>query len=339
MTIRLGCHLTPRFDGDFARFLKQYGVNDVLGGFWNHPAGVEEPAGETEPEAPFWTVAELARLRERTESFGLRLWGLENPVPPWHYDRIMLGLPGRDRQIDHFLTTIRQMAEAGIFVLGYHWMANPAGMARASTRTALAEPGRGGAETSVFDSAQAAALPLFRGRVYTEAEMWENYAYFIRAVAPVAEEVGVRLALHPADPPLPAVGGIPRLFYDEAGFQRAVDLAESPACGLNLCLGNWTAMGADIPAAIRRFGGQGRIVYGHVQGVQGVVPDFRECFLDEADCDFFAAFRALEEVGFDGVMIPAHFPKTVNDTPWQHHGHLFGFGYVRAMAQAASHRS
>ena len=96
--------------------------------------------------------------------------------------------------------------------------------------------------------------PLFRGREYTDEEMWGNYEYFIKAVLPEAEAAGVRLALHPDDPPLEKLGGIPRLFHDFDGFKRGMDIANnSRASGLNFCLGNWTAMGTDILAAIPSF--------------------------------------------------------------------------------------
>lgn len=337
MGIRVGAHILLDADGDFPQFLKQYGVDDVLGGFWNHPDYTGDVGAATiDTSQPYWTTAGLIQLRQRCTDAGFRLLGLENPVPPWYYDRIMLGLPGRDRQIEHFITTIRQMGEAGLRILGYHWMANPPGVARASSRTTLGTAGRGGARAESFDIALARALPQFRDRVFTTEEMWANYTYFIRAVVPVAEQAGVRLSLHPDDPPIPEIGGIPRLFHDPAGFQRAMEIAASPASGLNFCLGNWTAMGTDILAAIRHFGGQGLIVHGHVQGVKGVVPNFRECFLDEADCDFPAVFRALAAVGFDGIMIPAHFPRTIHDTPRQHQGHAFGFGYVKALIQASA---
>ena len=83
-------------------------------------------------------------------------------------------------------------------------------------------------------------VPLFREREYTDEEMWSNYAFFMRAIMPVAEQAGVRLGLHPRDPPLSQpIGGIPRLFATFEGFKRAMDIADSPNRGPTFCLGNW----------------------------------------------------------------------------------------------------
>jgi mannonate dehydratase len=274
-------------------------------------------------------------LRKRCEDAGLHVAAFENPFPKQYLAPAMLGLPERDAVIEDLAISIRNMGRAGIPVVGYHWLANPPEMASASWRTSHTTPGRGGARVSSFDGELAAKAPLSRGRVYTEDEMWVNYTYFIRAILPACEEAGVRLALHPDDPPIESLGGIPRLFRNAAGFERAMAIADSPASGLNLCLGNWTAMGADIPAAIRQFGARGQIFYGHAQGVQGLGPSFRECFLDEAVCDFFEAIRALNSVGFDGVLLPGHFPVTVGEMEQSHLGYTYAFGYLRGLIQAA----
>jgi mannonate dehydratase len=337
MGTRLGAHVFLDEGDHFLQFVKQYGVNDVMGMYRHNPAYQRTATPlAVEAQGPYWEVRDLVRFRERCAGVGLRLLGLENPVPPSCFDHVILGLPGRDRQIENFLVTVRRMGEAGLTLLGYNWMANPPGVKRYSHRTSATATGRGGATITAFDQEVADALPLFRGREYTDDELWENYRYFIQAVIPVAEQAGVRLAVHPDDPPNGRLGGIPRLFSTVAGHERALAIAKSPASGLNMCLGNWTAMGVDIPAAIRHFGARGQIVYGHVQGVQRRESGFRECFLDEADCDFPAIFRALADVGFDGVMIPAHSPVTIQETPAHHIGLSYGFGFVNALIKASA---
>jgi mannonate dehydratase len=93
-------------------------------------------------------------------------------------------------------------------------------------------------------------------------------------------------------------------------------------------------MGTDVLAAIHHFGKRGQIVYGHAQGVQGAAPKFKECFLDEADCDFVAVIQTLTDVGFAGPLLPGHFPLTAGDTPEQHQGLAYAFGYLRGLIQA-----
>jgi mannonate dehydratase len=119
-------------------------------------------------------------------------------------------------------------------------------------RTSRTTPERGGAHVTSFDYELAKDAPLSHGRVYSEDEMWASYTYFIRAVAPVAEEAGVRLALHPDDPPVPMLGGVARIMRDFDGFRRAMEVADSPAVGLDFCQGCWSEMGPGVAATFRR---------------------------------------------------------------------------------------
>lgn len=338
MPVRLGAFGSP--DPDFLQFLKQYGVEDVMGGYWMVSSVAERltHAASLSGDA-YWTVEEVLAVRRTCEAAGLNLFGLENPVPAACWDRIKLGLPGRDGQIASLAMTARNMGQAGVHVLGYNWMINPPEMERYSWRTRFDVRTRGAAKAEAFDVEQARDLALFFGREYSEEELWDNYTYFIRAIIPACEQAGVRLAVHPDDPPIPRLGGVPRLFGTVAGHDRAMAIANSQASGLNFCLGNWTAMGIDTVAAIRHFGRRGQIVYGHVQGVRGSVPSFQECFLDEADCDFLDVIRALNEAGFAGPLCPGHYPSTIGDSDQQHHGNAYAFGYVRALIRAAGRTS
>jgi mannonate dehydratase len=284
-----------------------------------------------------WEVGDLIWLRQRVAQYGLRLEALEN-VPVHFYERAMLGLPGRDEQIAHYQATIRNMGAAGIPILGYHWMPN--GVWRTPDRQ-----GRGGAIVTAFDIGQIDAAPLragvrhhplAEGRSFSAEQMWENYQYFMERVLPVAEQSGVTLALHPDDPPVPELGGIGRLFGSFEGFKRAVDTFDSPNHGLDFCMGCWSEMGPDPIAAIRYFGGRGKIVYVHFRDVQGVVPNFQECFLGEGNVDVVAAMRALKEVGFNGFIIDDHVPHLVDDTSWGHRGRAHATGYIQALVAAVN---
>jgi mannonate dehydratase len=284
-----------------------------------------------------WEIADLAWLRWRCEEYGLRLEALEN-VPTRFYDRAMLGLEGRDEQIADYQATIRHMGAAGIPILGYHWMPNGV------WRTPDAK-GRGGAIVTAFDMAQidtgmlrngVKAHPLAQGRIFSAEQIWDNYAYFLERVLPVAEEAGVTLALHPDDPPVPELGGIARLFYHFEGFKRAMETFDSPRHGLDFCMGCWSEMGPNPIAAMRYFGARGKISYVHFRDVQGVVPTFQECFLGEGNVDVVAAMRALKEVGFSGFIIDDHVPHLVDDTDWGHRGRAHATGYIQALVAAVN---
>ena len=333
--MRIGANATLPDQDNYLRFLKQYGINDVALSYTSHPEYQSRFSAEAADKAgAFWDFPALLRARKQCEDAGLNLVSIENPLPIWCYEQIILGQAGRDQQIENVAETVRNMGRAGVPVYGYHWMVNQPLVTRNSWRTSMTTPGRGGSQVTSFELELADRGPLFREREYSREEMWSNYEYFIKAIIPVAAEAGVRLALHPDDPPVEKLGGIPRLFYDPPGFQRAMEIADSPASGLNFCLGNWTAMGVDIQADIRRFGGRGQIVYGHVQGVQGTAPDFRECFLEEADCDFLEILKTFREVGFTGALFPGHEPHTIYDGAQVHHGLLYAVGYLKGLLQA-----
>jgi mannonate dehydratase len=293
-------------------FIKQLGLKDVL---LNTP----KLPGETQ-----WEFMDLLHLRTRIEDAGLRLASLEN-VPIQFYIKAMLGHPGRDEQIEHMATTIRNMGRAGIPILGYHWMPNSV------WRTSRTTPGRGGATVTSFDMALAEKAPLSFDRVYTEDEMWANYEYYIKALLPVAEEAGVKLALHPDDPPVAYLGGVARIFRNFQGFKRAMEIGDSPVHGLDFCHGCWSEMGPGVLDAIRYFGERSKILYVHFRDVQGTVPKFQESFIDEGNSNMFHVIRTLKEVGFTGFLIADHVPHMVDDTPWGHRARAYALGYMKAL--------
>lgn len=298
------------------RFAKQIGVEGVL---LNTPRL---------PGEHRWEFMDLLRLRSMVEDYGLRLEALEN-VPVSFYDQAMLGLPGRDEQIENYQETIRNLGRAGIPILGYHFMPNSV------WRTSRTTPGRGGARVTSFDLSLAASAPLSHGRVFSEEEMWENYAHFMHAVLPVAEEAGVRLALHPDDPPVESLGGVARLFRNFEGFRHAMfDVAPSPNHGLDFCMGCWSEMGKGVIEPIRYFGSRGKIFYVHFRDVQGVVPKFQECFLGEGNVNVVEAMRTLKEVGFTGFIIDDHVPQLVDDTDWGHRGRAQATGFIQGLLAA-----
>jgi mannonate dehydratase len=302
-------------------FAKQLGVSGVL---LNTPRL---------PGEHRWEYDDLARMREYVERYGLRLEALEN-TPVGFYNQAMLGLPGRDEQIEHYQATIRNMGKAGIPILGFHWMPNSVWRTPGSARVR----GRGGAIVTVFDIelARERDAMLTHERVYSADELWANYAYFVKAVIPVAEEAGVRLALHPDDPPIPSLGGIARIFNSFDGFQRASEIVDSPNWGLDFCMGCWSEMGGheNVIRGIRYFGPHGKIFYGHFRDVQGTAENFSECFLGEGNVNLVEAMRTFKEVGFTGFLIDDHVPHMVDDSDWNHRGRAYATGYMMALLSA-----
>lgn len=299
-------------------FARQCGAEDVL---LNTPA---LPGDER------WEYDDLRAWRTRAADHGLRLICLEN-VPVRFYDQIMLGLPGRERQLENMVATVRAMGRAGIPILGYHWMPNGV------WRTDFSTPARGGAISNSFHMPLVPDAPPTHGRVYTEDEMWSNYDWYLSRMMPVCEEAGVHMALHPDDPPVPMLGGIARLFHGFAGFRRAMYTHPSPMHGLDFCHGCWSEMagGKGVLEAIEWFGPQGRLLYIHLRDVVGCADSFEECFIDEGNVDKFEVVRALRRVGFRGFILDDHVPHLVNDSAYGHRGRAYATGYIRAMLDAA----
>jgi len=322
--------------------------------------GVQMNTPKLPDKGGYWDYDDLVALREKTERFGLRFEAIEN-VPIHFYDKAMLGLPGRDEQIEKYQTTIRNVGRAGIPILGYHFMPNSV------WRTSRTSPGRGGAHVTSFDMALVETAPDGRqsafvakrdekvdalwvkeemsGDVVTEDQMWANYEYFMRAVLPTAKEAGVKLALHPDDPPVPMLGGVARLFKNVEGFKRAeqiaLDLPSGDAWGLDLCLGCCSEMpgGADnVRQMIEFFGPKGRIFYIHFRDVKGTVPQFAECFIGEGNFNAAETILRLQRVGFTGFLLDDHVPHMVDDSDWQHRGRAHAIGYMQGLIDMAANK-
>jgi len=330
LPMRIGVGQFMALNEDRLRYIKQLGVDDVLLNFYQYD---QDYPHLPDDEAPLkgdkeWSAEELRKVRRKVEDAGLNLNAIEN-VPLAFYNKIMLGKDGREKQMKHLKNTVRNIGEAGIPIFGYHWM--PSGV----WRTGFTEV-RGGAKATVFDL-EAADDSLTHDREYNEAEMWDNYEWFLEQLLPVAEEVGVKLCVHPCDPPVEELGGIPMLFRNFDNYKRAMDLVESDYHGLEFCLGCWSEMGENLDHVIRYFGERDEIFYVHFRDVVGTVPSFHETFIDEGSYDEYEIMRLLQEVGFTGMIIPDHVPHLDNDTEWDRQGRAYTVGYLQAMLNALNH--
>jgi mannonate dehydratase len=264
--------------------------------------------------------------RQLVESHGMRLMN----VASTGWDDIAAGRPNRDRAIEAWCTLLRNLGAAGIPTLGYNF--KPAG----NFRTASTPPGRGGASYSTFDyDVLMQSPPYYPDKAASEAEMWEHLQYFLERVIPVAEESGVRMALHPNDPPIPEpLGGCAPITATLEQFERIFRLAPSPCNVMLFCQGCVAEMGEDVPAAIRRIGSQGKIAYVHFRNIRGTPRKFQEVFLDEGDVDMFEAMRTYKEVGFRGPFMMDHSPRFPAQEATRWAGRAFAVGYMRALIQA-----
>jgi mannonate dehydratase len=327
------------------RFARQIGAEAVVvhlvDYFANRPTG---SSGWGITNTPLWTRDELSALRRDVEAEGLELAAIEN-LDPSHWHDVLLDGPQKTRQLEDLKKLIRRVGEAGIPVIGYNfslagiWGQTMGPFARGGARSAGYSHESAPVETPipngmVWNMTYDANAPSGTVGPVSEDEMWGRLEEFLRAVVPVAEECGVKLALHPDDPPLPVVRGTARIATDPARLQRVIDLVPSSSNTLELCQGTLAEMpGIDLYGAIEQFARQKKIGYVHFRNVRGKLPHYEEDFVDAGDVDMARTLAIYKRESFDGVVIPDHTPQVECDAPW-HAGMAYALGYVRALLRS-----
>jgi mannonate dehydratase len=313
------CHRLDanRITDDDLRFLQQIGLEFVR---------LEFGEGEV-------TLDNLRAAQQRFARFGMRIYS------GVHYSyrstRVQLGLPGRDQDIETYRTFLRNLGKLEIPVASYDF--HPAN----TYTTAMVQ--RRGYTTREFD------LNDFRNKVekqqfereYSADDIWASYAYFVKAVLPVAEESGVRLALHPDDPPLAKMNGVAKLFTHYEGYRRAEEVSGgSRNWGLTFCAGTWSEggdrMGKNVFEMIRDFGGRGKIFEVHFRNVTGPLPHFVETFPDDGYMDMYQVMKSLRQVKFSGAVEPDHVPRLAGDTGVLRAGTAYCIAYMKALLRRAN---
>jgi mannonate dehydratase len=274
------------------------------------------------------TYAYLVHLRKRVEARGLRLYNAGN-MSVAKSDKIHLALPGRDDMIAKFQAFIRTLGQAGIHTTTFTWEPD---------RVWSSEPGEDrSSRARRVDLNELYRRPLTHGREFTREELWENFSYFIQRVMPVAEEAGVRLALHPNDPPVDgSLGGIPCLIHSYADYLHAFEIAASPNLGMEFCVGCWLEGGAafgDMFQAIRQFVSEKRVFIAHFRNVTSPLPNFTETYLDDGYMDMYQVMKAFCEAGYDGTMILDHSPLMAPE--FKGAATAYAIGYMRALKERA----
>lgn len=271
-----------------------------------------------------WPNDRILRLRDRVEAEGLKLSVIESV--PVHED-IKLGRPSRDRYIDNYCRTLRHIGRAGIPVvcynfmpildwtrseLDYAWEDGSTSLIYEESAVSRMNPLSGDLSLPGWDSSYSKEElgQLFQAYADVDEEkLWDNLAYFIERIIPAAEEAGVRMAIHPDDPPWP-IFGLPRIITNARNLVRLLSLSDSPNHGLCLCSGSLGADAAnDVAAMARTFGSRGRIHFAHLRNV---LIDGDKAFKESAhlssagSLDMGSIVRALYDAGFDGPFRPDH---------------------------------
>lgn len=292
---------------------KQMGVLGGVGGAW---AGVAETRKAYDDAGLEWTVLEGVNLT-----------------------RAQLGVEGRDEDIERLIGLMRDCTEyGGPDVICYNWMP-----AVSWSRTDTARLDRGGSLVTAFDLDDADPVPTEYGDAFTHEDLWENMAYFLDAVVPEAAHYGIKLALHPDDPPVDRLRGIPRIITSVDAMKRVTEMVDSPYNGLCFCQGSVASQGpdVDIPAAIRHFGDRGKIHFVHFRDIRGGAQRFVEAWHDDGQNDMMAAMQAYYDAGFRGPIRPDHVPTISgyeeNEFPgYNDLGALFAYGYIKGLMEGVA---
>jgi len=326
--MRITLRMLRHYDEKVIAFAKQLGMKSILLGSCLY-------LGED-----YYEEDKLFEVKHKLKEHGLNIEAIEN-VPIGQIYKVFFGLDGRDEQIENYIKTVRNLGKVGIPILGTAFMPSMV------WRTSVNDPGRGNAVMTSYDHSlmpmgnkHKTAVCLSDAKPDLET-MWDNFKYFIDAVIPEAEKAGVRIALHPDDPPVDEVGGIPRLFNSIERLRKGVQLADSDYFGFDLCLGTISEMQDgrnQVFKAIETFGAMQKIFYVHMRNVQGCVPVFKECFIDEGNYNPAEAVLRLQSVGFDGFIIEDHTPVMTEGDTYQFPSRAYALGYLNGLVRMAETR-
>ncbi len=288
-----------------------------------HMTGIVSALHDLQP-GEVWPLERVLELKDQIESAGLSFAVVESI--PVHED-IKLGRPTRDELIANYCRSVQHLGQAGIPVLCYNFMA-----VFDWFRTDLAMPNPDGSTALQYNHQHLQQIDLSKGTGFLpgwgtaftsealnklmaaydsvdEEHLWDNLGYFLERVVPVAASVGVKMAIHPDDPPW-SIFGLPRIITSGKALQRHIDLVDNPANGVTLCSGSLGAdPNNDVPAIIRKIGGQGRIHFSHCRNVK-ITGDhnFHESPHPAAlgSVDMVDVMRAYHEIDFTGPLRPDH---------------------------------
>ena len=285
----------------------------------------------TEGDVKPWEAKAIIANKVEWDKAGLKWNVVEGP--PSLGEKTKLGLEGRDEEISNFITFMKNLKKhADIDIICYNWMPVIGWF-----RTSNDKPARGGALVTAFDFEDVKNAPLTKYGEVSREKLWANLEYFLKAVVPEAEKIGMKLAMHPDDPQVDSLKGIGRIMTTVENFKEMLNIYPSPSNGITMCQGNFSLMGADIPTIVKDFGKE-KIYFVHFRNVRGGKYKFEETFHDEGQIDMYAAMKAYYDIGFKGPIRPDHVPTMagdVNDFPgYSNVGILYALGYIRGLMEA-----
>jgi mannonate dehydratase len=290
---------------------------------------------------PPWTEDWFRKRMDLLATQGLKLgivmipWFKDGAMEP-EYLKVVHGLPGRDVVIDHIKSSIVAAGKAGLPVVEYNFFPHRANEGYKEVFT-----GRGGSGLLTFDYDRMKNLPPIpsEGAVSYE-KVWENYTYFLKQVVPVAEKAGVRLSVHPNDPPPKISRGSGQILNSFSEWKRLIETVNSPSNTITFDCGVTRETGGDPVDVCRYFASRDRISQVHFRNVKMTKPQekYVEVWDDEGDDDLLAVMKELIKNNYKHLIMPEHPRSNENDKGLKNDnytGWVYNVGYARAMMQAA----
>ena len=264
---------------------------------------------------------------KRFHDFGITPVIIE-PMPNELHDHIKAGDEKRDESIEKAMKMFPIMQKQGIDTSCFNWMAHIGWL-----RTSSEFPERGGAKVTEFNMRDFTPT----GAKITAKELWDNYTYFIKAVIPEAEKYGIKLALHPDDPPVPRLGDVERIMVSRENIRKAVyDIVKSDNLGVTMCQANYFIMGENLAEVIEEFAK--KIFFVHFRNTKGVPEHFRETFHDNGDIDMAELMKIYIRNGVDVPIRADHVPTMAGEVSslpgYDAMGRLFAIGYLKGILDA-----
>ena len=327
--MKLTMLLPPRWDERKWALARQAGVNYAV------TKATPELSGK---QAPYDKKA-LKSIKDEFAASGFNLIGLEGDQ--FDMSPIKLGLPNRDEWVDKYRQMVKNMAQLEMPLLCYNFSASIGWV-----RTRVDVPERGGALTSefVYDEIKDKLAPP--GMRISEEKLWDNLYYFLDAVLPVAEEDGIKMALHPDDPPVSPLQGVGRAITSADAFRRIIREYPTPANGITFCQSTFKTMGEDIKKISGEWLAGNRVFFIHFRNVEGGKYNFRETFHDNGPIPMAEMLKHYYDCGFNGYLRPDHAPAMYGEVQkhfsggisagYEMAGRIFAVGYIKGICEAGN---
>ena len=276
-------------------------------------------------------AAHWQTVYDRFVNFGITPIVME-PMPNEVHDHIKAGDEKRDECLEKVIKMFPIMEKLGITTICFNWMAHIGWL-----RTSSQFPERGGAKVTEFNMADFQPT----GAKITAQQLWDNYTYFLKAVIPAAERHGIKLALHPDDPPVPRLGDVERIMISKANIKKAVyDILPSSSLGITMCQANYFIMGEDLEKTIEEFADKIWLV--HFRNTMGEPNHFRETFHDNGAIDMAKLMKCYIRCGVNAPVRVDHVPTMAGEVSqlpgYDAMGRLFAIGYLKGILDACEGR-